>query len=87
MDPIRSCIVCRNKKSKNNLFRIVAKNNTAIYDENQNINSRGIYICKSHECINKCKKYVTKDKFNVKLSVDNESMMKVLLNLESELGD
>ena len=30
MDPIRSCIVCRNKKSKNNLFRIVAKNNTAI---------------------------------------------------------
>ena len=87
MDPIRSCIVCRNRKSKNKLFRIICKNNKAVYDENQNIDSRGIYICKSHECINRCKKYVTKDKFNTKLSIDNESMKKVLLDLENELGD
>ena len=57
MNPIRSCIVCRNKNSKDKLFRIVCENNIAIYDKNKNINSRGIYICKSSECIDKCKKY------------------------------
>lgn len=87
MNPIRSCIVCRNKNSKDKLFRIVCENNIAIYDKNKNINSRGIYICKSSECIDKCKKYVTKDKFNTKLSMDNQSMINVLLELENELGD
>lgn len=33
MDPIRSCIVCRKKKNKNELFRIVSKNGKAIYDK------------------------------------------------------
>ena len=51
------------------------------------INSRGIYICKSHECINKCRNFVTKDKFNTKLSLDNDSMLEVLLNLENELEE
>ena len=87
MDPIRSCIVCRNKKSKKELFKIVSKDKNAVYDKNQKINSRSIYICKSHECINKCKKIVSKDKLNTKLSIDNESMMEVLLELENELGD
>jgi predicted RNA-binding protein YlxR (DUF448 family) len=87
MDPIRSCIVCRNKRCKKELFRVVCENNKAIYDKEQNINSRGIYLCKSFDCINKCKKYVTKDKFNTKLSINNESMLKVLLDLENELGD
>lgn len=87
MNPIRSCIVCRNKKSKDELFRIVCRENKAIYDKSKNINSRGIYICKSHECIKKCRNFVTKDKFNTKLSMDNESMLKVLLDLENELGE
>lgn len=87
MDPIRSCIVCRNKKSKNELFRIVSKENKAIYDKDKNINSRGIYMCKSHACINKCRNFVTKDKFNTKLSLDNDSMLEVLLNLENELEE
>lgn len=87
MDPIRSCIVCRNKESKNDLFRIVSIKNKAIYDKYNNINSRGIYICKSHECINKCRNFITKDKFNTKLSLDNKSMLEVLLDLENELGE
>ena len=87
MDPIRSCIVCRNKKSKKELFKIVSKDKKAVYDKNQKINSRSIYICKSHECINKCKKIVSKDKSNTKLSIDNERMMEVLSELENELGD
>lgn len=87
MDPIRSCIVCRSKKKKKDLFRIICKEDKAYYDNKQCINSRGIYICKSRECINKCRKNITKDKFNTKLSMDNEGMLKVLLDLENELGD
>ena len=87
MDPIRSCIVCRKKKNKNELFRIVSKKGKAIYDKSGKINSRGIYMCKSQECIDKCKSYITKEKFNTKLHLDNESMKNVLLELENELGE
>ena len=87
MDPIRSCIVCRKKNSKKDLFKIVSKDKIAFYDKKQNINSRSIYICKNQECINKCKKIISKDKLNTKLSIENESMLKVLLELENELGD
>ncbi len=87
MNPIRSCIICRNKKNKNKLFRIVSKNGKAIYDKSEKINSRGIYICKSNECINKCRSYITKNRFNTKLHIDNESMKNVLLELENELGE
>lgn len=87
MDPIRSCIVCRNKKSKDEFFRIISKNNKAIYDKEKNINSRGIYICKSFDCINRCIKLINKDKLNTKINVENESMLKVLLGLENELGE
>lgn len=87
MDPIRSCIVCRNRKNKDELFRIVCKENKAINDKDKKINSRGLYICKSQECINRCRNMITKDKFNTRLSIDNQSMLEVLLDLESELGE
>ncbi len=87
MNPIRSCIICRDKKNKNELFRIVSKNGKAIYDKSGKINSRGIYMCKSHECINKCRSYITKNKLSTKLHLDNESMKNVLLELENELGE
>ena len=49
MDPIRSCIVCRNKNNKKDLFKIVSKDKRAFYDKKQNINSRSIYICKKQD--------------------------------------
>ena len=53
MKPIRCCIACKSRKNKEEFFRIVADNNkNAIIDENQNINSRGIYLCKYKKCIN-----------------------------------
>lgn len=87
MDPIRSCIVCRKKKNKKDLFRIISKDKKAYYDSNQCENSRGIYVCKNSVCINKLRKNITKQKFSTKLSLDDDSMLKVLLELEDELGD
>lgn len=87
MDPIRSCIVCRKKKNKNDLFRIISEDRKAYYDSKQCVNSRGIYICKNINCLNKLRKSITKEKFSTKLSFDNDSILKVLLELEDELGD
>ena len=87
MDPIRSCIVCRKKKSKKELFKIISKEGKAHFDKIQKENSRSIYICKSHECINKCKKNIEKNKFNTKFLIDNESLLRVLLELDDELGE
>lgn len=88
MKPIRTCIVCREKNSKDNLLRIVSDyNGNAIYDKNQNINSRGIYICKCKKCIDKAFNLLDKKKFNAKISVNNSSLVNVLKYVESELGE
>ena len=52
--PERTCIVCRSKKDKNDLFRIVRdKDNNFFYDPTGKANGRGAYICKDEKCINK----------------------------------
>ena len=48
MTPIRTCIVCRNKFYKNELFKI-----TKTKDGKINVNGlqgRGAYICKNQDC-------------------------------------
>ncbi len=88
MNPTRSCIACRRKKDKSQLFRIVARDDKeAIYDKTAKISSRGIYICKDTKCIEKCEKLINKDKLSVKISINNNSLLEVLENLKSELGE
>lgn len=56
--PVRQCVVCREKKTKPFLFRFVkGESNTIILDENQKINQRGIYCCKTPACVKKAKDY------------------------------
>ena len=52
--PQRSCVVCRTKKDKNELIRIV-KNQTdeIIIDESGKKPGKGAYICDSIECLEK----------------------------------
>lgn len=53
----RTCIGCREKNEKRELFRIVASTNDGvIFDSNQKEEGRGAYICKNKECFEKAKK-------------------------------
>lgn len=52
--PQRTCVGCNNKKDKKDLIRIVKNKNGEIsVDLSGKMNGRGIYICKSEECLNK----------------------------------
>ncbi|WP_319371015.1 DUF448 domain-containing protein [uncultured Ilyobacter sp.] len=55
--PERSCAVCRSKKPKDSLFRIVEKDGQFIYDREQKIQSRGSYVCRTHECVKRLLKH------------------------------
>ena len=49
--PKRMCVACRGMHPKSDLIRIVKTDLEVRFDENQKILSRGIYLCKSEECI------------------------------------
>ncbi len=88
MKPIRCCIACKSRKNKEEFFRIVADNDkNAIIDKNQNINSRGIYLCKDKKCITNIQKAILKNKANLKINVENESILEVLKELGEEVWE
>lgn len=50
----RMCIICRDRKPKTSLLRIVLdKSNKIVIDEDRKQNTRGLYICPKKECIEK----------------------------------
>ena len=52
--PQRSCVVCRSKKDKNELIRIVRNQaNEIIIDESGKKPGKGAYICDSVQCLEK----------------------------------
>ena len=52
--PQRSCVVCRTKKDKNELIRIVKNQANEInIDESGKKPGKGAYICDSIECLEK----------------------------------
>ncbi|MDR1835428.1 MAG: DUF448 domain-containing protein [Fusobacteriaceae bacterium] len=56
--PERTCLVCRKKSGKDNLFRICQRDpKTYFFDETQKWQSRGWYICKDHECLKKLSRH------------------------------
>lgn len=88
MTPIRCCIACKTRKQKKDFFRIVADNeNKAIIDKKQNINSRGIYICKDRKCISNLEKAILKNRVNLKINVENDSILEVLKELGEEVWE
>ncbi len=88
MKPIRCCIACRSKKEKEEFFRIVAdENKNAIIDEKKNINSRGIYLCKSNKCIENLQKAIIKNKIKLKIEINDQSLLEVLKELGEEIWE
>ena len=51
--PERSCIVCREKKYKNELIRLVCDGEKVIPDFEKKLPGRGAYICDDASCIEK----------------------------------
>lgn len=88
MEPTRCCIACRKRNDKNKLMRIVAdKNNNAVYDEKQKINSRAMYICRNIECLRNLKKCISKNKFKSKVYIETTSFVELIDKLEIEVGE
>ncbi|WP_297405921.1 DUF448 domain-containing protein [uncultured Cetobacterium sp.] len=63
--PERTCVVCREKKDKKDLFRIakISESNYS-FDEKQKMQTRSIYVCKTHECIQRISK---NKKYNLRI--------------------
>ncbi len=54
--PERMCAICRKRKEKSQLIRIVKVGGTIKIDESGKIDGRGAYICRDKACITKCVK-------------------------------
>ena len=52
----RQCVACRNRFLKQDLLRISNGDTGVIIDDKKKTNGRGVYICKSTDCINLAKK-------------------------------
>ena len=48
----RTCIVCRQKKDKNQMTRIVCDGENVLIDNEKKQKGRGAYICKDEKCLN-----------------------------------
>ena len=78
----RMCVICREKKNKADLFRIVEKDEEGkfILDEKQTAQRRGQYVCRTHECINRLSKHK-------KIKVEIEDLLKMLNLLKKDTKD
>lgn len=84
----RTCIACRNKDIKENLIRIVSdESGNSVYDREQKLNSRAIYLCKNKKCLENIKKSIEKNKFKSKVYINKESFVKLIDELEIEVGE
>ncbi len=87
MNPVRTCIACRNKDDKKNYIRIVSGNDRVpVLDEKMKENKRGIYICKNHKCVEKCINMINKNKLIVKIDVDYKYLKDLLEKIDSDLS-
>jgi predicted RNA-binding protein YlxR (DUF448 family) len=79
--PERTCLICRKKTGKENLFRICQQGPDAyVFDEKMTAQARGYYICQSHDCLRKLAKHK-------KIKVPPDELMKMLGKLKREETD
>lgn len=70
--PERTCCLCRSKKNKIDLFRLAKlEENHYEFDKEQKKQSRGIYICKSLNCLGRLAKHN-------KIKLESQDLMTML---------
>lgn len=80
--PVRKCVGCNEMVEKDLLIRI-AKDTSGgfVIDENQSVQSRGAYICKKKECLEKViKKKGLERSFKCKISDDFYDELKQVIS-------
>ena len=81
--PMRMCTVCRERKPKRDLIRVVKTPGNAIkLDITGKLNGRGAYICKSRECFAKAAKMNTLSR-----ALETNVTQEIYDQLETELKD
>ncbi|MGL4392086.1 MAG: DUF448 domain-containing protein [Fusobacteriaceae bacterium] len=78
--PERTCIVCREKKNKKEFFRIAERDGKYIFDEEQKEQTRGLYVCKTRECLTRLSKHK-------KVKVGAEELFKMASQIKNEKKD
>lgn len=58
--PLRTCVICRQKKDKNKLLRFIVVQGNPIFDLKQKLQQRGYYVCDENVCISKLKKWISR---------------------------
>ncbi len=80
--PIRKCVACGARKSKEELIRIVNNKGQILIDPGGKMPGRGAYICPSSECFKKARKS-SKISNALKTSIPDE----VYNKLAEEIGN
>ena len=73
--PTRMCVCCRRKGEKDSFFRVAQKDKKYVFDKEMKIQARGVYVCKTKECIEKLSK-------NKKYDIEIQYLVKMLENIE-----
>lgn len=56
-EPLRKCIVCGERKTKEQLLRVVrTPSGDVVVDGTGKMNGRGAYLCRTRECVEKARK-------------------------------
>ena len=81
--PMRTCIGCRQAKSKKELIRVVKNKEGQVFvDLTGRQNGRGAYICANKDCLEKAIKTKSLEK-TLKTAIDGE----IITQLRSQLGE
>jgi hypothetical protein len=78
--PERTCLICKIKGLKDIFFRLVKNDEKIYFDEKGTEQSRGMYVCKNKECLQRLSKHK-------KVLVSMEELVKMSVLLKNEKKD
>ncbi len=79
---LRTCIICREPKEKDDLYRFTIVNGEVTLDYYKKLEGRGFYVCKNKECLEKLnKKVIAKNIKRENFNIDKEKILKTLKNM------
>lgn len=85
MNPVRTCLGCRNRNDKAQLIRLVARDGTIVVDPRQTFPGRGAYLHRQPECwTNALRKRVLTRKLPV-VEVDTERLLADLATVTDQV--